>query len=692
MAGTSNKFSTFWQELKRRKTDRVVVVYAAAAFTIIQLVPTLQSALFLPDWTTTVVVIILAIGFPLAAILSWFYDIVPGGIESTKTISDKSGTKIQTQLRTWKSATMISIIVIISLILFNVISSRIEATEIKRTEKTIAVIPFENLSPNEDLPITSDGITSIITTGLSKIDELTVCSRISVSECAAKNRSVFEIAKKLKVFFIVTGELVKGKSQILVNVNLIRVKKEKVIWAKNFDLGQNDDINIDKLIEIPIQIAKNLEMALTPEVKSRINKRPTKSTTAYLNYIEGTAVQDIATDAFSYLSKGDSLFNDLSSTQSFEKAISFYDKAIMEDSTFALAYAKRAITRAWGYNADHFTARDHIDKCREDIEHALRIDKNLTEAKVAYGFYYYYFLRDYDKALEYFREASIVDPKYWQCKYYMALVLRAHGEWEESQKLMMEVVKSNPLNALFLTNIGLSYDFLHKYDTAIYYHDRAIQIMPEWSASYQNKIESLILRDGNTRAAEIVLDTAEVKTRGGYFYIDRILLDLYNGRFDDALLKTTIGNPSDFFSQGERYMIFAEIYRYLKNPELSRNYYQSALDLFNRKLAENPENPRILSRIGIAAAGLNDRLKAIESGEKAIELSGSNVKYKMDGIQDLAQIYVLLGEDKKSLELLEELLKNPSTISLKLLQLDPVWKPLLDMPEFKKLISLYSKN
>jgi tetratricopeptide (TPR) repeat protein len=125
---------------------------------------------------------------------------------------------------------------------------------------------------------------------------------------------------------------------------------------------------------------------------------------------------------------------------------------------------------------------------------------------------------------------------------------------------------------------------------------------------------------------------------------------------------------------------------------LSRNYYQSALDLFNRKLAENPENPRILSRIGIAAAGLNDRLKAIESGQKAIELSGSNVKYKMDGIQDLAQIYVLLGENKKSLELLEELLKNPSTISLKLLQLDPVWKPLQDMPEFKKLISLYSIN
>src|SRR4030065_2176133 len=156
--------------------------------------------------------------------------------------------------------------------------------------------------------------------------------------------------------------------------------------------------------------------------------------------------------------------------------------------------------------------------------------------------------------------------------------------------------------------------------------------MPERPASYQNKIESLILRDGNTRAAEILLDTAEVKNRSGYFYIDRILLDLYNGRFDDALLKTTIGNPSDFFSQGERYMVFAEIYRYLKNPDLSRNYYQSALDFFDRKLVDDPGNPRILSLKGIAAAGLNNRLKAIESGQKAIELSGSNVKNKTDRI------------------------------------------------------------
>jgi TolB-like protein/Tfp pilus assembly protein PilF len=692
VSGTTNRFSRFWLELKHRKTDRVIVIYAATAFAILQLADILEGALSLPTGTTTFITIILTIGFPVVGVFSWFFDITSGGIKKTRPAGERKKQKIEAQLRTWKGTTMVSFVVIIALLLFNVISNRIAANEIRRTEKSIAVIPFENLSPDADLPITSDGITSIITTGLSKIEELTVRSRISVSECAAKNRSVFEIARKLKVFFVVTGELVKGKNQVLVNVNLIRVKKEKVIWAKNFALGQDDDIIIGKLTEIPIQIAKNLEMALTPEVKSRINKRPTKSNAAYLNYIEGTAVQDLATDAFSYLSKGDSLLYDLSSNRSFEKAISFYDKAIMEDSTFALAYAKRAITRAWGYNADHFTASDHLDKCREDIERALRIDINLTEAKVAYGFYYYYFLRDYDKALEYFREASIADPKYWQCKFYMALVFRAHGEWEESQKLMREVVKSNPLNALFLTNIGLSFNFLHKYDSAIYYHDRAIQIMPERPASYQNKIESLILRDGNTRAAEIVLDTAEVKIRGGYFYIDRILLDLYNGRFDDALLKTTIGNPSDFFSQGERYMVFAEIYRYLKNPDLSRNYYQSALDFFDRKLVDDPGNPRILSRKGIAAAGLNNRLKAIESGQKAIELSGSNVKNKTDRIKDLAQIYVLLGENKKSMELLEELLKNPSSISLRLIQLDPVWKPIQEMPEFKKLISLYSVN
>jgi tetratricopeptide (TPR) repeat protein len=373
-------------------------------------------------------------------------------------------------------------------------------------------------------------------------------------------------------------------------------------------------------------------------------------------------------------------------------AIFFYDKTIKADSTFALAYAKRAITRSWGYKAGHFTRRDHMDKCRSDIERALQIDKNLTEAKVAYGFYYYYFIEDYIKALEYFKEVSEKEPRNWQCKFYMALVFRAWGEWEQSQTLIKEVVKHNLQNSLFLTNIGLSYQTLHQYDTAIYYHDKAIEIMPRWSGPYHNKIESLILRDGNTHEAEIVLDTAVNRTTGGFFPWIRITFDLYNGKYKEALLKAETAGPSDFSDPGSRYLLLAQIYDNLNNSDMAREHYKSALGYFNKWLEKTPEDPMILSFVGISAAGLNDRARALDAGQKAITLTKFNGIDKSDRIKDLAQIYVMLGEYNKSIELLEELLKKPSRISIKLLQIEPVWKPLQKMQEFKKLISEYSGN
>ncbi len=690
MADSPNRFSRFWLELKRRKTDRVIVMYAAVAFTIIQIAEPLKSGLSLPDWTTTFVIIVLIVGFPVAAIFSWFFDITPGGIEKTKPANGKERDKMKAQLRTWKEATMVSVMVIIALIIFNIARGNIKSSEIKRAEKTIAVLPFENLTPNEILPWPTDVVTSIITTGLSEINILQVCPRRMVLESSTKNRSISEIAKKLKVSFLVTGDLVNIKDLVLVNIILSSATKNKIttIWAHKYPFNPHG--NIDELYEIPIDIGNKLKIALSAEEKRRISKRPTLNTAAFLSYTEATVLQDDAYNGSNYLSMGDSIFMDLSVAKSFDMALYFYDKAIKADSTFALAYAKRAITRAWGYQAHHFSAKDHMEKCRNDIEHAVKFDKNLTEAKIAYGFYYYYFVKDYSKALEYFTEASIKEPENSQNNFYIALVLRAQGKWEQSQTLIKEVVKYNLQDPLFLTNIGLSYQSLHKYDSAIYYHNKAIQIMPRWSAPYQNKIDALILRDGNTREAEIVLDSAVNNTTGGKFKRQTIFFDLYNRKFDEALLKADNTDLSDFLDQGDRYLILASIYNSLNEPYFATQHYKSAFDFFNEKLKDDPENPGLLSFVGVSAAGLNDRLKAVEAGQKAIKLAEYNYSEKSWRTEDLAQIYTMLGEYDNAIELLEQLLKNPSDISIKLLQIDPVWKPLQGKSEFKKMLEKYS--
>jgi tetratricopeptide (TPR) repeat protein len=484
--------------------------------------------------------------------------------------------------------------------------------------------------------------------------------------------------------------MVSSKDLVLVSINLLRYKKNKVerIWGNKYPFDPKG--KIDDLDEIPVDIVNALKIVLSDDEKKRIRKRPTVNTAALFNYLEGTAYQDDAYNGILYLSMADTIFRDLSVAKSFDRAIFFYDKAITADSAFALAYAKRALTRAWGYRAGHFKI-DQMDKCRSDAERALQLDKDLPDAKIAYGFYYYYFKEDYDKALEYFGEAAARDPGNSNNNYYMALVLRAQGKWEESQAHIKKVVKNNVQNPLFLTNIGLSYHMLHKYDSAIYYHDRAIKILPGWSGPYNNKIESLLLRDGNTKEAEIVFDTAVKRTTGGYFPWIRIIFDLYNGKYKEALLKAELGGPSDFSDVGTRSLLMAEIYGNLNNPSMASEHYRAALEYFNKCLAVDPADPEILGSIGIAAAGLKDRVRALDAGQKAIMLTRYDGSEKSDRMTEMAQIYVMLGEYDKSLKILDDLLKNPSNISVKLLQIDPVWKPLQVIPEFKKMISDYSQ-
>ncbi len=198
-------------ELKRRKTDRVLVMYAAASFVVLQLADILIGGLSLPGWVMTLIIIIVATGFPVAAIFSWFFDITPGGIEKTKPLNVKSRNKLEAQVRTWKETTMVSLIVIIALIIFNIARGNIQSSDIKRTEKSIAVLPFDNLTPNEVLPFTTDVITSFIRTGLNKTNVLQVRERWEVQEFRTIDRPIEEIAKKLNVFFLVTGR--NGKQQ-----------------------------------------------------------------------------------------------------------------------------------------------------------------------------------------------------------------------------------------------------------------------------------------------------------------------------------------------------------------------------------------------------------------------------------------------------------------------------------------------
>lgn len=677
MAGGSNRLTRFWQELKRRKTDRVIVLYAATAFVILELVDILSPTI-LPDWTLTFIIILLAIGFPVAAIFSWVFDVTPISIEKTKPLSEKKKRNRQKELRTWQGTTLVSVIIIVALLIYN-IAKGFGSYNIGRLYKSIAVLPFDNLGEDISNIWLGDAMTEEITMQLQKIKNFDVRSRTSVMQYRENRKKSPVIGKELNVNFLVEGSIQRSGENMRINVQLIHAGKDHHIWGETYNETWDDIMTVQS--SIAKEIASQLKTVLTPEEIEDINRNPTASSKAYSSYLTGNRYSD---NAWYYFMRGQRYTD----STSFRNAILEYDRAIFYDSLFALAYAKRAMNLAFGYYTGNLEDTSII-KCKKDIDRAILIDPELAEARLALGLYYYYCRDDYREALRHFRTASEQNPEYWEPLFYMAMVQRRNGNWEESQRLLSRVLKFNPMDALILTNIGLSYQYLRMYDTAVAYHNRASGIMPSWSAPFENRIIAYLLKYGSTERARATLDSAAILT-GDSMRLLRVNLDIYDMKYEEALRKAEESSSSDFYEPYERYLLFARIFGYLDRPEEAEHHYQMAADLLKEIVAEEPDNLSAYSSLGIAFAGLKNKMSAIEAGEMAVNLAGNDMMTRSDNVLDLARVFVMLGEYELSASQIEYLLSIPSLVSIRYLQLDPVWDPLLKDPGFLTVLQKYS--
>jgi tetratricopeptide (TPR) repeat protein len=273
----------------------------------------------------------------------------------------------------------------------------------------------------------------------------------------------------------------------------------------------------------------------------------------------------------------------------------------------------------------------------------------------------------------------------------MAMVYRRMGDWEMSQSYIYKVIAFNPKDPLYLTNIGLSFTYLHKYDSALIYHQKAIAENPGWAASYLNKIETLVLKYGNTSEARAELDSLTGHTNGKQMEI-KILLDIYDGKYNDAFSEADKTGPEDYNIKGNQYLYLARISSLLNNPINAGKYYEAALAVLDIDISNDSTDAGIHSLIGIANAGKGNKDKAIAEGKKAIELAVMNKMEESDMILNLAKIYTMLGLYDEALANIEYSLKNPSLLSAKLLLIDPIWKPLLKNQKFETMIRKYSNK
>src|SRR5881628_3912450 len=467
--------STFVVELQRRKVYRVAAAYIIAAGFIIQIGSAVFPAWELPNWAFRLVVVLLLIGFPIALILAWAYDVTPQGIRVTREPATS---------RSHRGRNLIMLIAIGVIISAGAGFFLLPRASARKIDKSIAVLPFQNLNDEKENAYFADGIQDDILTNLSKIGDLKVISRMSVMSYRGDGvRNAREIGKALGVATLLEGSVRRAGNRVRVNVQLINANNDEHIWAEDYDRDLTDVFAIQT--DLAQKIASALQAKLSPNEKARLDQRPTENSDAYLLFVQA---HDYATRR--------NMFRDTSL-----KAIPLFEQAIKLDPKFALAFAGLSMVQSWIYhNSDPNPVRR--EKARLNANEALRLQPDLPEGHLALGFSYYYGDRDYERALAEFEVAKRGLPNEAQAYMAIGAIQRRQGRWVESTANLEKAAELDPKNGSVLLNLAYNYMATRNFEAADKTFDRGIEAAPESFGSRALKGELAIRWKGDISIAE----------------------------------------------------------------------------------------------------------------------------------------------------------------------------------------------
>jgi TolB-like protein/Flp pilus assembly protein TadD len=548
----------------------------------------------------------------------------------------------------------------------------------RKIEKSIAVLPFQNLSDEKENAYFADGIQDDILTNLSKIGDLKVISRMSVMSYRGDGlRNAREIGRALGVATLLEGSVRRIGNRIRLSVQLINANNDEHIWAEDYDRDLTDVFAIQT--DLAGKIASALQAKLSPNEKERLDRKPTQNPDAYLLYLQ----------AHDYANTMDEVHGTPS------KAVPLFEQAIKLDPNFALAFAGLSIVESWIYHSVDPTAARR-EKARLNADEALRLQPDLAEGHLALGFSYYYGDRDYERALAEFETAKRGLPNNAQAYLAIGAIQRRQGRWMESTANLEKAASLDPKNLSILVNLAFSYMALRKFDAAETTIDRGIAIAPHSFETVGLKGFAAVMK-GDLASAEKQLSLfAGDPDPSGVITWMRFCVFVLQRKFSDALgvlqkfpgevlhTETTAPSPKSWlegivhFEQGDN--------------GLARIEFEQARVVSEKLLSEAPDDPARHAQHGLILAALGRKQEAIAEGKRAVELLPES-QDAFDGpgcTSALAQIYAWTGEADEAFRLLDHLLSVPNGVPVPMLKLDPAWDPLRKDPRFQALIDKYS--
>jgi TolB-like protein/Flp pilus assembly protein TadD len=658
----------FFDEVKRRKVYKVAAAYIIAAGGIIQLASAAFPAWDLPNWLLRLVIVLLLMGFPIALILAWAYDVTAQGFRATPNLAVPGS-------RRRRNIVMLVVTgVIISAGAGFFLLPRVSA---HKCDKSIAVLPFENLSDDKENAYFADGVQDDVLTNLSKVGDLKVISRTSVMPYRGKTSSVREIGKALGVGAILEGSVRRDGNRVRVNVQLINAENDEHMWAEDYDRDLTDVFAIQT--DLAQQIVRELQAKLSPMEKAQIEKKPTQNPDAYLAFVRG---HDLFT-------RPDKLRTDT------EEAEQQFERATTLDPKFAGAFAALAWINDWIYHTfDPTPARK--EKARAAAEEAIRLQPDLPEAHLALGFYYYYGERDYQRALQEFAIAKKSLPNSAEVYMAIASIERRQGKWAQSTANFEKAASLSPKDSFILVNLADNYRANKNFETADKVFDRAIEAAPGSLNARAAKAMLAFDWKGDLSMMEKELTNVPpgVDPEGMVTY-GRVQLRMLQRRFPEALDLLNRISP-DFTNHDSKPREFFEgaIYAFLDDKEKARSAFEQARPVAEQSLREAPNDAFRHALLGQILAGLGEKDAAIAEGKRAVSLLPES-EDALEGPKatlELAKIYTWTGETDQALLLLDHSLSNPSGVTVFSLKIDPIWDPLRSSPRFQALIDKYDSK
>ncbi len=650
----------FFDEVKRRKVYRVAAAYIIAAGGAIQLASASFPAWELPNWALRWVIVLLLLGFPIALMLAWAYDITAQGVRPTPTIATP---------RTHRRRNVIILIgtgVAISAAAGFFLLPRVSANKI---DKSIAVLPFENLSDEKENAYFADGIHDDVLTNLSKIGDLKVISRTSVMPYRGKASNVREIGKALGVATILEGSVRRIGNRVRVNVQLINVSNDEHMWAEDYDRDLTDVFAIQT--DLAQKIVRELQAKLSPVEKAQIERKPTENSQAYLAFVQA---HDLWTRPDKFRTN-------------IEKAEQLFEEATRLDPDFAEAFAGLAWVHDWIYH-DFDPTPARKEKARAAADTAVRLQPELPEAHLALGFYHYYCERNYQTALNEFAMAKRRLPNSAEVYLAIGAIERRQGKWAESTANLEKAASLSPKDAWILQNLADNYYATRNFEAADKIFDRAIEAAPESFGPRAGKAKLAVDWKGDLSVMEKELTKMPSGVDpDGLVTFARVQLLLLQRKFSDALalLKQS---PQDVSHYKPREFFEGAIYTFLNDKEKALSAFKRARPIAEKALRESPTDASRHVILGMILAGLGEKDEAIAEGRRAVELLPES-QDALDGPKTtvaLAQIYAWTGESDQALQLLDRSLSTPNGVTAPFLRLDPIWDPLRSDPRFRALI------